>query len=1430
MGLAGAVSKVNKTNGTFSTVGFHEADHGDLASDKVAAVCLQFAEGVCAVSGWYPRGHAAGVEAHNMNHSLRSADISFTDFETNQSVMHEVLTCPKSLEQRRFGWVMSSRAGRAVFCVLALMAMSLTPLVMPVSADDSILLSVDVQHAVLEPGQSTNITLNIENNGSSIESYNITIDESSLAAPWTVLPVDSTISNVFPTWSKNTTLVVRLAEGATVADSSSFIVNVTEPDAGVSSHLTVLVSVAPAYHPSLSVGGSPLVPLAAGESTNVSFTAHNLGTVTDTFLLDVEVQPDLAAWWANHSNGTSGNSSDNGTGNGTGNTTSTSMSVMMMGNSYTNANNLAAVVEGVMDADGYNATVQSVTSGGMKLPQHWQNVNTSGNQWNTTLRGAAWDYVILQDQSQVPSFPTTELMWQQSKDAAVNLSNAIEDEGAETMLFMTWGYRDGDSLNSFNNNFTNMQSRLTEGYTRYAENISNAGNSVWIAPVGLAYKTVHDAVVADGDDPTASGNLFYDLYTSDGSHPSLSGSYLAACVFHSSTTGETCVGSNDTVNLNASVKLTLQQAADDTVFNQTSGMSYYPWEISGTAAFGLGSSIPQGWYIQWQEDELANIAAGGSESATLSITVPSDAAPDFYGFRLTIGSTNGNITSSTIIVVEVETEPAASLAFLRQSDVFLPGSSTTTGVQVSNTGNAPLSIDWTLSVPPAAGAIPCTVSLVTPQTLDLQPDDVGEVELMVDVDENADSSAQCPLRLTASHAVDDTTSVLEELDFTVEIDEYVNFTLSGPMTIVDIVPDVGTNYELRLTNHGSDAAVFFLDITESSGLDTVLVTASGVSIAAGETGTWTVNTKGDPLQSGILEQAFSATYNGLTSTLQVPINLLEVDGFDILPPSEDRVLIAPGASSNFTITLRNSGTSNYTASPSLSGLPADIDVSFDVEDAELDRGSEQTVNLVFSADTGATPSSSTVTLTYLAASLSVSYSFDVVIVDREDVAVTAVQTRLLASPSSPTSTTVDVTNLGTASDVYLVEWNTGSQGNWFDVAITPTTFQLSSGSSQQVSITVQEIASGAPEAGVIYTLRVASSTNPNVVDEVFITVQPVAAGANMTVLTDVGSAKPGGSVYGSILLSNTGNTEDTFAITTVGIDCGLDVSVTVAPGLASDAFGWSCVVPNDAAAGQRAITFRAVSTVRSNVVVEQSTLYEVEASWPGDSLVALSFSDGRLTLGADSSTTTLLTVQNLANAEVSGTLNAYGQDTGLVVLEWIRMSDDASTTDYTLSPGSSVDFQLTITSNTARAAVSEVSVRATSTGGGVLTTDEAVPLPITIEGPALPPNGLSLPLGVQVSQNAALGVMGAGWLLAVVAVQLLRRTPRSESDEVVEEEDEIEEEEKEVPDLGYNECRMDGESKVNCPSCDARLGVPRGSAPPFRFTCPQCDNKIRVVE
>ena len=137
----------------------------------------------------------------------------------------------------------------------------------------------------------------------------------------------------------------------------------------------------------------------------------------------------------------------------------------------------------------------------------------------------------------------------------------------------------------------------------------------------------------------------------------------------------------------------------------------------------------------------------------------------------------------------------------------------------------------------------------------LAPGAVDEVEMIIDVDENVDSTASCSFTLTASHNVDGTTESLDVYGFTVEVDEAVNFSLAGPLASVDIVPAVGANYEVRLTNHGSDEATFFLDVEGSNGLTTVLVSSSGITVAAGEVGTWTVNTKGDASISGMLQQA-----------------------------------------------------------------------------------------------------------------------------------------------------------------------------------------------------------------------------------------------------------------------------------------------------------------------------------------------------------------------------------------------------------------------------------------------------------------------------------------------------------------------------------------------------------------------------------------------
>ncbi len=211
--------------------------------------------------------------------------------------------------------------------------------------------------------------------------------------------------------------------------------------------------------------------------------------------------------------------------------------VLMMGNSYTGQNSLSSRIQALFDASGTSATVSDLTGGGMKLYQHADNAETSGHHWNTTLTTKQYDFVILQDQSQVPSFPTTESYWQNSKNGAIRLDSMIEASGAETIFFMTWGYRDGYSQNAWlNPDYPTMQANLESGYNMYAENVTTTERVPYIAPVGLAFKVIYDDIIAEGGTPTDSGTLFHGLYAGDGSHPSTRGTYLAACVMHSTIT------------------------------------------------------------------------------------------------------------------------------------------------------------------------------------------------------------------------------------------------------------------------------------------------------------------------------------------------------------------------------------------------------------------------------------------------------------------------------------------------------------------------------------------------------------------------------------------------------------------------------------------------------------------------------------------------------------------------------------------------------------------------------------------------------------------------------------------------------------------------------------------------------------------------------
>ena len=82
-----------------------------------------------------------------------------------------------------------------------------------------------------------------------------------------------------------------------------------------------------------------------------------------------------------------------------------------------------------------------------------------------------------------------------------------------------------------------MQSRLEEGYRRYAAAASTDARPAYIAPVGPAFQRIHDAIVASGGDPQEAGSCFDRLYSGDGSHPSADGTWVAGATITGVITG-----------------------------------------------------------------------------------------------------------------------------------------------------------------------------------------------------------------------------------------------------------------------------------------------------------------------------------------------------------------------------------------------------------------------------------------------------------------------------------------------------------------------------------------------------------------------------------------------------------------------------------------------------------------------------------------------------------------------------------------------------------------------------------------------------------------------------------------------------------------------------------------------------------------------------
>jgi uncharacterized membrane protein len=732
---------------------------------------------------------------------------------------------------------------------------------------------------------------------------------------------------------------------------------------------------------------------------------------------------------------------------------------------------------------------------------------------------------------------------------------------------------------------------------------------------------------------------------------------------------------------------------------------------------------------------------------------------------------------------------------------------------------------------------PCTASIIDPTAQDFVSGEAKDIDVQVVVGENATASDSCDFTISAATDIDNQVTITAgTFSFSIGVDEFVEFSMVLPQGGISLTPGVSHEYEIRVNNTGSEAVTFYLDVANNEGLTTSITSSTGVLVESGQVGIWTISTDADIGQLGLMEQEFSITYSGLTVSANLSVEVQPIASLEMSGPLDGRISVKPGQSTTISAQLVNTGTLDLSLVASLFGLPAGAEVELSDSNLQIEAGQSVQVNLTVTMLSSANAGSHMLTFAYGGNGTSASLSLDLQISQKVEVLLSGTTGRLVAGPIPGAELTFDVTNLGTATDTLHITLQDNGASQWFEFVLSSTSVSLTAGESSGITLAVREAASGAPADGIVISLIVSSSSDTSVMDSMNLTIESLQAGATITVISNDDSAKPGETIHGSVVVTNSGTGLDNLLLTTVGdFDCGVSELFNLDAGASSQAITWACVIPDNAAAGTSYFKFRVTSSARTTFLEEVAEVYTVEPVWGSDGVIFIAIGNSELTVPNSGGSSMILTLSNLANSDVTGNLSVIGMGDGLFSIEWQRLSDLVNTSEYSLGPGQSADFSVQFNSLVSTKNHAELTIRSISQIGSSTASDDSATFTVDIEGPQLPPSGISLPLGLSMSNSASINAMAAGWFAAIlllVVVRMMRKNSSSNdglttSEEEDEEEEEVEEEEDE---LGYNECRMSEDNKVSCPSCDSRLGVPRGSTPPFRFSCPSCDNKIRVIE
>lgn len=204
---------------------------------------------------------------------------------------------------------------------------------------------------------------------------------------------------------------------------------------------------------------------------------------------------------------------------------SSDISILFIGNSFTQRNDVPQLLAEMAAARDVSVKHDLISAGGASLRTHWN----AGRAAEAIATGG-YDYVVLQEQSTLPVKNATRMA-----ENVRLFAEAIKQAGSKIVLYMTWARKHSPE----------SQQIITDAYNTVGKEVD-----ALVVPVGSAWEKFR----ATHEQP--------ELYDRDESHPTLAGSYLAACVFVAVLLKANPVGIDvGPAGLDASDRDLLQQAA-----------------------------------------------------------------------------------------------------------------------------------------------------------------------------------------------------------------------------------------------------------------------------------------------------------------------------------------------------------------------------------------------------------------------------------------------------------------------------------------------------------------------------------------------------------------------------------------------------------------------------------------------------------------------------------------------------------------------------------------------------------------------------------------------------------------------------------------------------------------------------------------------------